>query len=203
MTATRILTPRLLLRPYTEADAEARRALLDANDAHLRPWIPWMRNEPMSLRATRALLREHAARFAARELFRYVIELRDSGRMIGETGLYPRIGPDALEAGYLVDHRDGGRGYASEAAAAMVRVAFEVERVSRVELHCAPANAASIRVAEKLGFELWEIRTGDSEDSAGRLQDMMIWVLPADHYPGSPALGLELEAWSEGGARLF
>jgi RimJ/RimL family protein N-acetyltransferase len=203
MTATRILTPRLLLRPYGEADAEARRALLDANDAHLRPWIPWMRNEPMSLKATRALLREHAARFAACEIFRYVIELRDCGRMIGETGLYPRIGPDALEAGYLVDHRAGGLGYASEAAAAMVKVAFDVERVSRVELHCAPGNAASIRVAEKLGFELLEIRPDDSEDSEGRLQDSMIWVLPADLYPGSPAHALELEVWSEDGSRLL
>ena len=66
---------------------------------------------------------------AARELFRYVIALADSGRMIGETGLYPRIGPDALEAGYLVDRREAGRGYAAEAASAMVRIAFEVERV--------------------------------------------------------------------------
>lgn len=203
MTATRILTPRLLLRPYTEADAEARRELLDANDAHLRPWIPWMRDEPMTLPGTRALLREHARRFAERETFRYVIALADSGRMIGETGLYPRIGPDALEAGYLVDRREAGCGFAAEAAAAMIRIAFEVERVSRVELHCATGNAASIRVAQKLGCTLREIQRDDAEGNEGQPQHLMIWVLAADRYAGSPASGIEIEAWSADGARLL
>lgn len=200
MTAARILTPRLLLRPYAESDAEERRELLDANDAHLRPWIPWMRDEPLSLEATRALLREHAAKFLRREMFRYVIALAESGRMIGETGLYPRVGPNALEAGYLVDRRACGRGYAREAAAAMVRVAFEIERVGRVELHCDPANTASVRVAERLGFTLARTRPDEAEGASGEL---MIWVLGEERYPLSPASAVPVQAWAESGTRLL
>ncbi len=200
MTAARISTARLLLRPYEESDAEARRELIEANDAHLRPWIPWMRDEPMSLDATRALLREHAARFREREMFRYVITLADSGRLIGEAGLYPRVGPGALEAGYLLDRRACGHGYAREAASAMVRVAFEVERVDRVELHCAPENAASVRIAERLAFALRETLPDDTTPGSRQLA---IWVLGRDRYPGSPAASLALEACSAEGGRLL
>lgn len=199
-TAHRVLTGRLEMRPYRETDAEARRQLIDTNDAWLRPWIPWMREEPMTLDATQAKLREHAEAFASRELFRYIILERNSGAMLGEAGLYPRIGPGGLEAGYLLGEAYAGAGFASEAASAMIRVAFEVENTLRVELHCEPANSASVRVARRLEFTLRETlpRNAVSGDP-----ELMIWTLSLGDYRRSPAHGVLVEAYTATGERLL
>ena len=201
-TACRVLTARLLMRSYCEDDAGARRALVDANDAWLRPWIPWMREEPMSLPATRELLRQHAAAFGKRELFRYPIFERDSGAMIGETGLYPRIGPGGLEAGYLLGRNFAGQGFAIEAASAMIRIAFEVEQVDRVQMHCDPANTASVKIPRQLGFGLRDIisQRGEDQYDSGEL---MIWVLPREDYPNSAAHGVAVKAYDAEGEKLL
>ena len=198
--AHRVITNRLEMRPYREADAEARRQLVDANDAWLRPWIPWMREEPMTLEDTRLKLREHAAAFLSRELFRYIILERESGDMLGEAGLYPRIGPGGLEAGYLLGQAYAGAGFATEAASAMVRIAFEVENTGRVELHCDPANTPSVRVAQRLEFTLRETLPRDEER---RKPELMIWTLGVGDYSRSPAHGVPVEAYTAGGQRLL
>jgi RimJ/RimL family protein N-acetyltransferase len=47
-----------------------------------------------------------------------------------------------------------GRGYATEAARAALRYAFEIIQVVRVDLQCRVDNQASQRVAERCGFKL-------------------------------------------------
>ena len=74
--------------------------------------------------------------------------------------MLPRIGPGGLEIGYHVRAGATGKGYATEMAAALVDVAFDVCGVERVELHIEEANLASIGVALKLGFA----ETGYVED---------------------------------------
>ncbi len=51
--ATRIETERLVIRCREESDAPQVRASLDASDAHLRPWVPFMKQEPQSVDGTR------------------------------------------------------------------------------------------------------------------------------------------------------
>src|SRR5688500_16306055 len=89
-------SPRLLARCWTADDAEAFRALVDRNDQHLRPFIGWMRAEPMPLDATRQRLLRYRERFLADEDFRYA--LRDlGGRLIGELILSTRSGGNTRE----------------------------------------------------------------------------------------------------------
>ncbi len=82
----------------------------------------------------------------------YGVELRDSGALIGISGLLRRDEYDDIDLGYafLAEHR--GKGYASEAGAAVLRIASEVIGARKVIALVAPANAVSIRVLEKLGF---------------------------------------------------
>jgi RimJ/RimL family protein N-acetyltransferase len=82
------------------------------------------------------------------------VELREERRMIGHLYFAP-VEPAELrtyELGYIVNPRDHGRGYATEAAAALVRHAFAEMGVHRVTASCDPANIASWRVLEKIGF---------------------------------------------------
>jgi len=195
-----IETDRLLLRCFQPSDAIAFRALLDRNDGYLRPWIPWMKDEPMSLADTMQRLRTLRADFDLDRCFRYAIYERET--LIGLAGLYSRVGPGALEIGYMLDRATSGRGYALEASAALVRAGFEIHAVERMEIHCAPENAASARIPRKLGFTLEAIHEKHSEDSEGVLRDSMQWVLQVEDYSASPARDLPIRALDATGRQI-
>jgi RimJ/RimL family protein N-acetyltransferase len=58
-----------------------------------------------------------------------------------------------IELGYFVVRASTGKGMATEAARATIGFAFEHLWVTRIELQCAADNTASIRVAERCGFQ--------------------------------------------------
>lgn len=58
----------------------------------------------------------------------------------------------SLELGYFLVQAATGKGYAAEAARAVLRYAFETLQVGRVDLQCRADNLASQRVAERGGF---------------------------------------------------
>jgi [ribosomal protein S5]-alanine N-acetyltransferase len=63
--------------------------------------------------------------------------------------------PDAdgvVEIAYGIEPEHRGRGYATEAAGALARLAFGDERVRRVRAHTRPDDAASGAVLRKCGF---------------------------------------------------
>jgi RimJ/RimL family protein N-acetyltransferase len=199
--AYRIESPRLLARCWSADDAEAFRALLDANDRHLRPFIPWMRDEPQPLAATRARLAAHRDRFLAGEDFRYALCLRDE-TLIGELILSTRSGPGTREVGYLVDRGHTGQGLATEATAMALRAAFDGLGIARVLLRCSPENAPSVAVARRLGFSLDWVHAAHSPDSEGVLRDLMDWTIDAAGFRAGPFAALPVRVCdADGNAR--
>ncbi len=162
-------TERLVLRAWRLEDAPALRAALDANDAHLRPWIPFMRREPRSLEGTREDVGRYIADFEAGRHFRYVIWAGEA--LAGEVMLLGRAGPEALEIGYWLDAGCCGRGYATEASRAMVGLVFGHFGVGRVVFRCDERNGASGAVPAKLGARVARVVT---VEEGARLQ---VWVL--------------------------
>ncbi|TWB55341.1 RimJ/RimL family protein N-acetyltransferase [Rhizobium sp. ERR 922] len=61
------------------------------------------------------------------------------------------VGPD-IEIGWRLNRRAWGKGYATEAARPVLAHAFQTLELDRVIADIAPGNAASIRVAQKLGL---------------------------------------------------
>lgn len=151
MQSTRIDTARLVLSRWTVGDAPELRRVLDANQEHLTPWIPFMRQEPRTLDETRAWVAGFEATFAAGEAYRYAVRERDGGALVGEVMLLSRAGPGALEGGYWFAHEAGGRGLATEAMRALVDAAFAETDVARVEFQCDAQNGASLALARRLG----------------------------------------------------
>lgn len=194
--AYRVETPRLLLRCWNPADAPVLRKALDHSNEHLRPWIPFMKDEPRSLAQTAGWLREIRASFDQGEHFRYGVFEKDGGELVGENMLLARVGPGALEIGYLTYLGYEGRGYASEATCAMVRTAFEVQHVERVEIHCAPENAASAAIPRRLGFIHEATLRNRAPDTEGRVHDLMIWSLMVTDYPGTVAMETPIAAYN-------
>ena len=148
----RIETERLVLRCWQPTDAPALKEAVDSSLEHLRPWMHWATGEPSSLDDTVALLRRFRGLFDTDQDFVLGIFERDESRVLGGSGLHTRHGPEALEIGYWLRADSEGKGLASEAAAALTRVAFERCGVDRVEVRIDPANERSQRVPERLGF---------------------------------------------------
>ena len=97
----------------------------------------------------------------------WAAEERSSGARVGRIGLYEPEGWPDLEGGWRVDRERWSEGCASEGGTAALRYAFDVLGASRVISLIEPGNAASIRVAHKLGE-----RFEDEVDMFGNLANL-------------------------------
>lgn len=201
--AYRVETERLLMRCWSPEDAPRLREALDASNEHLRPHIPWMKDQPMSLADTADWIRQKRIDFDQHIAFRFPIFDPTGKTLLGETCLFTRTGAGSREIGYWLDVRQGGKGYAMEATMAMMRVGFEVDQVDRIEIHCAPVNERSFAIPEKLGFEHEATLKRRIVDSEGAYQDTMVWTLFASNYDGCPAQDLDVRAYDAAGTQIL
>ena len=190
--AYRIVTPRLVLRCWDPRDAPLLKDAIDSSLDHLLPWMPWARHEPQTLAQKVELLREFRGQFDLGADSIYGIFDAGVERVLGGTGLHPRIGTGGLEIGYWIRADAAGRGIATESTAALTRVAFELAGVERVEIHCAAENLASAAIPRKLAYRL--------QEPAG---DDLVFTLTAAEFPESPAAGTALAAFDAAGASLI
>ncbi|KAA9338575.1 GNAT family N-acetyltransferase [Hymenobacter busanensis] len=152
--AAPITTARLLLRPYSPADAPAFFAVLDADRRRLQLAFPRRVAAVRTLADAQQTLYSYAANWRQRRLLVWGIWLRESGLYLGDISLQPdtaraRIG----EIGYYLARSAEGHGYAREALHAIVHYAFGPALDSRqLILRCRPDNARSQATAEAVGF---------------------------------------------------
>jgi RimJ/RimL family protein N-acetyltransferase len=144
-----IVTERLRLRPFADADAEELYTL-QSNPIVLRYWDapPWSDRE----RATAfiSMCRQIEVEGSGA---RVAIELLDNDSFIGWCGL-TRWNPTFRSAslGYCFSEAAWGHGFATESAQAVLEWAFDTLDLNRVQAETDTRNAASARVLEKLGF---------------------------------------------------
>lgn len=161
-----ICTKHLRLSCWQAGDAEELRACLDRCDAHLRPWIPFMRLEPRTLEQTRKGLLESRTAFAQGEHYRFAIRELQSNALIGETMLLGGSDPQTLEAGCWLDEQHCRKGYAAEATQPLLPLAFDTLSIARVMMRCDQRNVASVRIAEQLGGICCDIETLEENGEA-------------------------------------
>jgi RimJ/RimL family protein N-acetyltransferase len=200
--AYRVVTPRLVVRCWEPRDAPLLKAAVDVSLDHLRD-MPWARHEPQSLDDKVALLRKFRGQFDLGEDYVYGIFDPHEHAVIGGSGLHRRVGDGAREIGYWVHMAYTGKGYATEAAGALTRVGFEIDRLDRIEIHCGPANAASAAVARKLGYTHEATLRGRLRQPDGTSRDTMVWSLFAIDYPASPASSIGVNAFDAAGRQLL
>jgi RimJ/RimL family protein N-acetyltransferase len=201
--AYRIHTPRLVLRCWNPADAPLLHQAIIESLEHLRPWMPWVKNEPEPLDERVQRLRRMRGEFDLGQDFVYGIFDPEERRALGGTGLHTRVGEGAREIGYWIHAHHIGQGYATEAAAALTRVAFEVDGVDRVEIHCDPANVRSAAVPRKLGYAHEATLRRRVRNADGPRRDAMIWTMLREDHAGSAAAAIATEAFDAMGRRLI
>ena len=165
--------------------------------------MPWAHDEPQTVAEKVALIRTFRGRFDLGEDFGYAILDRAESRVLGGSGLHARVGPGAREIGYWIRPDAEGRGYVTEAVAALTRVGFEVDRLERIEIRCDPANTRSAAVPRRLGYEHEATLRRRVDDADGRLRDVMLFTLFADAYAASPAARAVLTAYDAAGGRIL
>ena len=185
----RVLTERLLLRPYAPDDAALVKDAVDTSLEHLRTFMDWAWAAPEPVGVVRRRLRTFRDAFRHGDDWIYGLFEADGSGLVGGAGLHRRVGPEALEIGYWIRASRVRQGLATEAAAALTRLAFEWCGALRVEIHVDPANTASLAVAERLGYvreatlrkRLPPIRPGEPR------RDEVVFSLLDEEYPRSPS----------------
>jgi RimJ/RimL family protein N-acetyltransferase len=142
-------TSRLELRPTHPTDAAAMFAIY-SDPKVMRYWSepPWTAIE----QAERAVARDLQA-FEAGQALRLAIERLEDREVIGQCTLYNFVGTcRRAEIGYSLAASAWGQGYMHEALSELVRYAFEVLDLNRIEADIDPRNLASEKSLRRLGF---------------------------------------------------
>ena len=201
--AYRVRTRRTIVRCWHPADASLLKAAIDASLNHLRPWMAWADNEPESLHAKVERLRAFRGAFDLGRDFCYGIFSPDENEVLGASGLHTRAGEGAREIGYWIHVDYVNRGLATEVAAALTRVGFEIDGLVRVEIHCDPRNVRSRAVPRKLGFVHEATLRQRAADPEGGRRDTMVWTLLAEEYEASVAQKADIEAYDAAGRKIL
>jgi RimJ/RimL family protein N-acetyltransferase len=156
-------TERLRLLPLSSAAIDA---LLAGDGARLRELtgatFPAPVRPPPLTEDLLPMVRDRVQSDPAQEgWWTWVVIRKDTGEAVGSVGFGG--GPDtegAVMVGYATYPNVERRGYATEAAGALVEWALQHHDVARVCASMPPDNTAAIRVAQKLGMRLlgtvWE-----------------------------------------------
>lgn len=192
--AYRIETKRLVIRCYDPADVQLLAESVTESVEHLRPWMPWAHAEPEPIELKRQRLKRFRGMFDLGQNFVYGIFNPAETKLVGGTGFHPRLGERELEIGYWI-HKDYiNQGLVTESTAALVKVAFEIIRIHRLEIHCDPGNLASAAIPRKLGFT-HEGTLRAKTPFLERWSDSMIWGLLEREYPESPSARAEIRVF--------
>lgn len=116
-------------------------------------------------------IQERITLFDERKLGKFPIFLKETGEFIGTCGMepYQLDGQPEVEMGYRLCLKHWGRGYATEAGAAILRYGFGDLNLKRIIAYALPQNTASLKVLEKLGGLY--LRTFDHNELPHRLYD--------------------------------
>lgn len=147
----RLHTDRLTLREYRAEDFElfADHLSNPESSAHIGS---------ADRQAAWRIFNSHAGLWLLDRAGWWSIEDRQTGQLVGSVGAFFRCDATVMEMGWNTYRAFWRNGIANEAAAAVLKYAFEVRREPKVRALIDSGNASSRRVAERLGMR-YEMKT--------------------------------------------
>ncbi len=173
------ILPGVELRLLEPRHAEEVFAVVDANRASLREWLPWVDASRTSA-DTLAFIEQSLLDFAKGRVL--ALGIWNGRAFAGGIGTHPMdLEAKKAEIGYWLAGSAQGRGIATAACRRLVRHLFEERGMQRVVIQCAVANSRSRAVPERLGFRLEGIhRQGGCVN--GRFDDHAVYALLRDEW---------------------
>lgn len=175
-----LVTERLVLRPPHEDDVDEIVAL--ANNikvASMLARMPFPYDEDDARTFLRSVRERRNGGCA------YALTLADSGAFIGGAGLDRK--DDRLELGYWIGEPYWGHGYATEAAHALVDLAFRATDIDVLDVSCRVINAGSRRVIHKCGFQY---------AGQGMMDSVAAGKVPIERYQLDRRTWVSLRSWA-------
>jgi RimJ/RimL family protein N-acetyltransferase len=157
MAVPELYTARLRLRPHVAQDFDACCAMW-ADPAVTR----FIGGKPSTPQQTWSRLLTYIGHWAAMGFGYWAIELKSTGRFIGEIGFadfHREIAPamrNAPEFGFALASPAHGNGYCSEAVRAVLAWGDAYLPSKRTVCMVNPANAASLHIVQKFGYRIFE-----------------------------------------------
>lgn len=173
-----LATERLVMRPPREEDVEALVQLADNRRvAEMLARLP----SPYGESDARAFISK-AGKVRGGAI--YALTLAETGAFVGVAGLEPR--DQGLELGYWIGEPHWNRGYATEAAHALVDLAFRATPANALHAACRVINPASRRVIHKCGFQY---------AGQGMLNSVVAGKVPVERYRLDRKTWVSLRTW--------
>lgn len=144
-----LITQRLRIRPFYTEDAPMVQKLAGdkaISDATIN--IPY----PYDLRTAEIWIESHSYEVRKGICFNLAVELKEEPCLIGNTSLFFNREHHRAELGYWIGKPYWGKGYCTEAAAAVLEYGFKELKLQRIFAHVFKDNTASVKVLEKIGM---------------------------------------------------
>ncbi len=171
-----MLSPRLDslgVRPLETGDASELHALIELNRTHLARWLPWAAGQDRD--GTERFLAEAERQFARDDGFQ--AKIAPAGEIVGVVGFHSVDWVNRnTSLGYWLAAGAEGRGTMTTVVGALLDHAFYEWELHRVEIQCAPENARSRAIPERLGFRE-EARLREAELVGDRYLDSVVYGL--------------------------
>ncbi len=170
-----LTTERLLLRAYQKEDWE--RVHIYGVDPDFSKYEMW---GPNSVEDTHKFIADMVAQSESnpRYKFDFAVCLKENGLLIGGCGIRRETEfSQVANLGWAINPEFQGRGYATEAAKALIEFGLRELLLSVIYATCDTRNAPSFRVMEKLGMKRVGVIKGTKEIK-GHIRDSYRYELP-------------------------
>jgi RimJ/RimL family protein N-acetyltransferase len=150
--APRLITERLVLRPWSVDDAQTALDVYSAAD--VARWLVPVMDRVTDQSGMRLVLQQWVAEDSRMTppAGRWAIERADDGVLAGGATLLPLPPDDEFEVGWQLRPDAWGHGYATEAGKALARWAFEQD-IEQVIALVRPANARAASTVRRIGMQ--------------------------------------------------
>lgn len=171
-----IRTERLCLRPLQLEDTEALYRFA-SNREHTRYMIYYPH---ASIEETRTFVEHAAEQWSSPKPEGLEFAVLSEGELIGTVSLYFEGEPGEAELAWLLAPEACGKGYATEAAMALMKYAAEVWRADRIIACCDSRNLASARVMERIGLTLEDAARTREYPKTGEISGELLYAKGID-----------------------
>ena len=176
-----VMSTRIVLRPLDLDDAMDMHLAVEECRTYLAPWLPWVPSHTTQDDAN-AFLEAATVEWDEGRALRFTFRERGTDVLLGGISLETCVhSHQSCELGYWIREVAQGRGLMTEAAATILRFAFERTGMHRVRVAAATSNHKSLAVIGRLGFRFEGIAR-DAEFCAGRWLDHAVFGMLASDF---------------------